>query len=78
MDPFIFLKAEGGALKEADWAKKRQNDASKEQWSAIWNCVIALGAAETQKMCSGLWELPACITTPLVTPMESYKQGCNH
>ena len=30
MDPFILLKA-GGALKEADWAKKRQNDASKEQ-----------------------------------------------
>ena len=24
MPPFIFLKAEGGPLKEADWAKKKK------------------------------------------------------
>ena len=85
MPPFIFLKAEGGPLKEADWAKKKKKErererenASKEQWSTIWNCVTALGAAERQKCTQAYGELPVWTTTPPVTPLESYKQRCIH
>lgn len=74
MHSFIILKAQGGPLKEADWAKikmlQRKTEAQFETVSQSWEL------KENRKCAQTNGELPEWSLTSPVTVLEGYKRQC--